>query len=314
MIRVAERAIRSTLAALLIGLLGVPVAMVLQQHSRAAAAAAVAEATASRSPLPRHQKVLIIAHRGYSAIAPENTVPAFAAAAQAHADLVEFDVQRTSDHHLIVVHDHTFARTTNIASVFPSRVHDPVGSFTLAQVRQLDAGSWKGAQYVGTRVPTLNEVLATIRPTSTNLLLELKNPALYPGYEHQVAAALAAYGFIRSGRVYVHSFDRAALQSFHGDAPTVPLGLLTRKPLRPEGVDSWINTVEPTAAAVTDPAIDQVNAARLQVFAWPANQAQGTSVQIERMVKDGVTGIITNDPRLLRTLVDAARASGAIAG
>lgn len=304
MTRPVRRTIRSILAALVAALLTLPV-HTLVTHGKSAAAAAVAEAAESRPALAPHAKVLIIAHRGDSAIAPENTVPAFTAAARAHADMVEFDVQRTSDHQLIVVHDGTFARTTNIAQVFPSRVHDPVGSFTLAEVQQLDAGSWKDPQYAGTRIPTLDQVLTAVRPTHTSLLLELKNPALYPGYEQQVAAALVARDFTQSGRVYVHSFDASALQSFHRYAPTVPLGLLTHH-LSPDGIASWIHTLNPTASAVTDGTVDQASAARLQVLAWPANAAQATTPEIERMVDDGVSGIITNDPAQLRRLVDAA--------
>ena len=183
--------------------------------------AAPASASAVSGPRVGASHVLVIAHRGDSAVAPENTLPAMTAAARAGADLVEFDVQRTSDGHLVVVHDTTFARTTDVAQVFPGRADDPVGSFTLAEVRRLDAG---------TRVPTLGALLATMRPTHTDLLLELKNPELYPGYETQVARALIRSGFVASHRVHVHSFGPSALEVFHDVAPSVPVGLLASRP------------------------------------------------------------------------------------
>ncbi|MEP6816493.1 MAG: glycerophosphodiester phosphodiesterase family protein [Marmoricola sp.] len=293
---------RRALSALLVGLLAVA-ATPLLGHVERASSSSVAEAVKNRPHVASHPKVLVIAHRGFSAIAPENTLPAMAAAAKAQADMVEFDVQRTLDGHLIVIHDRTFARTTDIARVFPARVNNPVGSFTLADVQRLDAGSWKGTRFAGTRVPTLDQLLTTMRPTSTNLLLELKNPSLYPGYESQVAAALVARGFTQAGRVYVHSFGRSSLETFHRAAPSVPLGLLTKGPLSPEGIDSWMHTVNPATGSVTDAGVDWASAANLQVFTWPLNLIQRSAPQIERMVDDGVSGIITDNPLLVRHLV-----------
>lgn len=269
--------------------------------------AVIAEVAESRPPVVLHPRVLVVAHRGYSAAAPENTLPAMAAAARAHADMVEFDVQRTSDGHLVVVHDTTFARTTNIARVFPSRTNDPVGTFTLAEVERLDAGSWMGPQFVGVRIPTLDQLLTLMRPTSTNLLLELKNPWLYHGYETQVAAELRAHDFIQSGRVYVHSFDRMSLEAFHREAPTVPLGLLTKGPVDVAGIDSWVHTVNPEIGSLTDAGVDQATRARLQVFSWPDTSAQSSAAEIERMVDDGVSAVITDDPVQTEALVGTTR-------
>ncbi|MCW2822068.1 MAG: glycerophosphodiester phosphodiesterase [Marmoricola sp.] len=299
------RPLRSALAALLAGLLLALPTAPLVGHVERASASSVARAAERRPDVARHPKILVIAHRGFSAVAPENTLPAMTAAARAHADMVELDVQRTLDRQLIVVHDTTFARTTDIASVFPGRVNDPVGSFTLSEVKQLDAGCWKGTRYAGTRAPTLDELLTTMGPTSTNLLLELKNPALYPGYEGQVAAALASHGFVAPGRVYVHSFSRSSLEAFHRAAPSVPLGLLTMGSLRSGRVDSWLHTVNPTTGSVTDAAVDRASAANLQVFTWPLTVSQGSPSQVERMVDDGVSGIITDDPALVGRLVSS---------
>jgi len=104
-------------------------------------------------------RVRVIAHRGASATAPESTLPAARPAVSAEADVVEFDVQRTADGHLIVVRGTTFARTSHVAQVFPGRENDPVGSFTAYDVRRLDAGPWRGPQDAGTRVPTLHALL-----------------------------------------------------------------------------------------------------------------------------------------------------------
>lgn len=271
-----------------------------------------ASGVGSTVPVVAHpQRVLLIAHRGYSAVAPENTVPAMRAAARAGADLVEFDVQRTSDGHLIVIHDDTFARTTNVAKVFPGRESDPVGSFTLAEVRQLDAGSWMSPRYAGTRVPTLDDVLAAVHPTHTGILLELKNPSLYPGYEAQVVTTMRHEGFIGHGRAFVHSFDARSLALFHQLAPSVPLGLITDNSTgpAPASVRVWLGTVNPDTTTVTDPVVDADQAHHLQVFAWPPSTHPATASQIERLVDDGVNGIITDNPVLTRQEIAAAGAA-----
>lgn len=256
----------------------------------------------------RPTSVMVIAHRGFSDIAPENTVPAMRAAATAGADLIEFDVQRTADGHLIVIHDPTFARTTDVATVFPGREADPVGSFALAEVRQLDAGSWKGPQFAGTGVPTLDELLTAVQPTGSGLLLELKDPARYPGYERQVAQTLSQHGFIGSGRIYVHSFDAPSLTAFHQAAPSVPLGLITEDGTSAvtTGQDTWLRTVNPATGSITDTGVDGAQALHLKVFAWPLDPSQSSAAQVERLVDDGVDGIITDNPILVRHEIAAA--------
>jgi glycerophosphoryl diester phosphodiesterase len=261
----------------------------------------VVTATPSSEP-PGH--VLVIAHRGDSAQAPENTIPAMVAAAAAGADMVEFDVQRTLDDKLVVVHDTTFARTTNVGAVFPGRENAPVGTFTLREVKQLDAGSWKGPQFVGTPIPTLAELLGAVGPTRLKVLAELKYPSLYPGIEGQVAQALQHSGLVRTRRVFVHSFDASALHTFHVLAPTVPLGLLTTSATGAAHTPSWLSTLNPAVSKVTDSSVDSAAAARLEVFAWPESGHQAMPSQIERMVDDGVSGVITDDPRATAKLID----------
>ena len=224
-------------------------------------------------------------------------------------------MQRTLDGHLIVVHDDTFARTTDVANVFPDRADDPVGSFTLAEVRRLDAGSWKGFQFEGTQVPTLDEVLTAVATTETGLLLELKNPTLYPGYEVGVAKSLDHHGFTGSGRVFVHSFDTASLATFHAIAPGLPVGLITDDGTAPAmaGQDTWLRTVNPTIGTVTDAGVDSAQALRLKVFAWPLAPGQSSRAEVERLVDDGVDGIITDNPILVRHEIASAETESATA-
>jgi glycerophosphoryl diester phosphodiesterase len=123
-----------------------------------------------------------------------------------------------------------------------------------------------------------------------------------------VAHVLANQGLLSSGRVFVHSFDAASLATFHHYAPRVPLGLITEGSTGavPAGQDTWLSTVNPTVGAVTDPEVDHAQARHLKVFAWPLDPSQGSAAQVERLVDDGVDGIITDNPILVRHEVAAA--------
>lgn len=111
-----------------------------------------------RAPLPaaRSMRPLrAIAHRGASRVAPENTLPAIRAALELGAEFIELDVRETADGIAVLMHDATVDRTTSGIG--------QVAELTLAELQQLDAGSWFGAAFVGTRVPTLRDALALIR-------------------------------------------------------------------------------------------------------------------------------------------------------
>jgi glycerophosphoryl diester phosphodiesterase len=270
-------------------------------HLPATAGSTTRPSSSATAIKPSAKPILVIAHRGFSRVAPENTIPAMKAAVAAKADMVEIDVQRTRDRQLVVLHDKTLLRTTNVAKVFPSRSGDQVGTFTLAEIQRLDAGSWKGSRYAGTRVPTLDQLLAYLAPTHAGLLLELKNPSFYPGIEKQVAQALSRHGF-DTGRAYVHSFSASALRTFHQFDPTVPIGLITKTGLAGASSDEWAQMVNPSYGTVTDAGVDAAQADHEEVFAWPKDRAQDTPREIKRLVDDGVNGVITNSPDTARRL------------
>jgi glycerophosphoryl diester phosphodiesterase len=130
---------------------------------------------------------LAIAHRGASAYAPEHTLAAYRLAIEQNADYVEQDLAVTKDGALICLHDDALDRTTNVEQVFPDRASvDPVTGrrqwlavdFTLAEIKQLDAGSWFDARFAGERVPTWEEAIAAVGDAA-GLYPELKSPPLY---------------------------------------------------------------------------------------------------------------------------------------
>lgn len=144
----------------------------------------------AREDSPR--KGINIAHRGARAVAPENTLAAARKAYRAGADLWEFDIRLTKDEKLVVIHDDTLLRTTNVEEVFPDRDTYYVDEFTLSEIKQLDAGSWfiesdpfgeinpgnvssdDLADYRGEEVPTLREALELTKELNWGAIVELK--------------------------------------------------------------------------------------------------------------------------------------------
>jgi len=144
---------------------------------------------------------LVIAHRGASYLAPEATEPAYLLARDRGIHYLEMDVQRTRDNVLICFHDETLSRNTSVAETFPGREEAPVGSFTLAELKKLDAGTWFNRHYPeraddryrGLRILTLEEVLdiAEGAGRKSGLYIETKDAHLYPGIEAQLTSILA---------------------------------------------------------------------------------------------------------------------------
>lgn len=184
----------------------------------------------------------IVAHRGASAYAPENTLPAFVLAIEQGATFVEFDLQRTSDGVLVLLHDLTLERTTDVEEIFPERARQvvvggqtrrqwPLADFTLAEIRRLDAGAWFDARFAGTRIPTFAETIEALRGR-TGLFIELKAPDRYPGIEAAMldqlrAARLDAPWADPRTPVLLQSFTVSSLQILARELrTTLPVHLL----------------------------------------------------------------------------------------
>jgi glycerophosphoryl diester phosphodiesterase len=177
-------------------------------------------------------KPWVIAHRGASAYAPENTVPAFALAAQQGATFVEFDLQLTKDKQVVCLHDNSLERTTDIEQVFPERARTTgtgaktwmLEDFTLAEVKRLDAGAWFDAKFRGTRIPTFGETIEALRGRS-GLFIEVKSPERYEGIERLIMADLSSRGLDKPWAdprtpVLIQSFSMTSLKIFRGTLKT----------------------------------------------------------------------------------------------
>ena len=128
---------------------------------------------------------ILLAHRGLVQHAPENTIPAFAAAIELGLS-IELDVYQTHDEHLVVIHDKTVDRTTNGTG--------EVTEMTLAEIRQLDAGNWFDLRFNGEKVPTLEEVFKLIRERQrTPVTIALNMKVISPGIEKNIIRLVEKY-------------------------------------------------------------------------------------------------------------------------
>ncbi|MFI1720230.1 glycerophosphodiester phosphodiesterase [Streptomyces sp. NPDC020489] len=252
----------------------------------------------------------VIAHRGASAYAPENTLAAVDKAAELGVRWVENDVQRTRDGKLVVVHDDTLRRTTDVEERFPDRAPWKVKDFTAAEIARLDAGSWFSHAYAGARVPTLEQYVRRVDRNHQKLLLEIKNPELYPGIERQTLKVLANENWLdRSHRskLIVQSFSADSIRTVHELKPGVKTGLLgTPKVTNLNDYAAFTDQINPSYSTISTAYVSAVQAFTgphgrpLEVFTWTVNDAEVA----RRVARYGVDGIITNRPDVVRDAVE----------
>lgn len=275
-------------------------------------------------PLP--PRPWTIAHRGASADAPENTVTAFLLGAEKGAKFVELDVQRTKDGELVVLHDLTLDRTTDVETVFPDRARpdqaDPAGTphwwlddFTLAELRQLDAGAWFASTFVDTRIPTFDETVKAVRGR-TGLFIELKSPERYPGIEAQVMDVLARHGLDRPGAdpstpVILQSFTVPSIERLAADRVRLPLYVL----IAARDADTWLSddglqqirgfasgiSPEKTTLQTHAGGWARATALGLAITPWTFRAStvtgfESVSAEMAHYVDAGAAGVITDNP------------------
>lgn len=247
----------------------------------------------------------VIAHRGSSGAAPENTLAAIRLAIRHDADVVENDIQRTRDGELVIMHDTTLDRTTDVEQVFPARAPWNVGDFTLKEIKRLDAGSWFAPRFAGQEVPTLEEWVNAVG-REAGMLLEPKSPALYPGIERDLdkeLRSLPAFNrALRADRVVVQSFDHVWLRQYKDLAPDVPVGLLYgTDPTEAEvsAAATWAQQVNPALGAIEEDTVERIHAHGLETHVWTVNAGQ----DMYRAMEWDVDGIITNYPQVLRDII-----------
>lgn len=278
---------------------------------------------------PAADRIGIIGHRGASAKAPENTLAAFALAADHQADWFELDCTLSKDNEIIVIHDGEVDRTTNGKGV--------VAEMTLDELRKLDAGTWKAPKFAGEKLPTLEEALELAKKRRIGVYIEIKDsaddaalleqilaatadvPSLDEAGRQQVLAMIAESGsrnyeltrrvveLVRKKRMA----DEVVIQSF------APICCATARLAAPELRVEFLTGVKPEDAAAwehglryvylfdlhgVNTAKDTLNPGRLALLhasgktcaVWTVNDSE----TMERLARWGVNYIITDRPDL----------------
>ena len=228
--------------------------------------------------------MLVIAHRGASGHAPENTLAAFRRAVALGATFIETDLHLSRDAHFVAIHDDTVDRTTN--------GHGKVQELTLADLRRLDAGSWFGSEFSGERIPTLEEILEFSKKNDVVFYLELKPTGAWGG-EHALIGALRDSGEI--ARTIVISFDAGIIGALRKIEPTLMTGFLfdgqIDQPLE-RAVEVGARQLAIRGDLVTPVLIAEARKRDLQVVCWTVNQP----AHMRMLIEAGVDGIMSDYP------------------
>ncbi|MFM1652150.1 glycerophosphodiester phosphodiesterase [Brevibacillus sp. B_LB10_24] len=230
---------------------------------------------------------LILAHRGASAHAPENTLAAFRLGFEQGADGIELDVHLTRDGRLAVIHDHTLERTTNGTGL--------AGKKTLAELAKLDAGSWFDSRFAQEKVPALEEVLE-LCPAGAIVNIELKNgPVFYPRFAEALAETLRSWK--QKLALVISSFDHRVLAQVHQADSELPLGLLYEAVLYDpiayvRSLPYPVQSLHVWHHLATSELIASAHREGLRVLVYTVNHPD----DFARAVGAGVDGIITNVP------------------
>ena len=234
--------------------------------------------------------VLVEAHRGDSINAPENTIAAIECIRDGVADLTEFDVRLTSDGQLVLMHDGTVDRTTDGSGA--------VASMTLAQLRGLDAGSWFSRDFAGERVPTMAEAMETAMDRGIEPLVERKAGSAAAYHAQFVAEGYAASDF------RVICFDWNFLQALDALNPEYRLGALGSDPISQDLIDELkskgVDFLDWGHGAVDQAAVELVHANGMELHVYTVNDA----ARMQELIDLGVDGITTDNPTLLRSLLE----------
>jgi glycerophosphoryl diester phosphodiesterase len=253
--------------------------------------------------------VLVLAHRGASADAPEHTRPAYDKALRDGADFLECDLQLTKDGVLVCVHDTTVDRTTG------GQHTGRVDSYTLAQLRKMDFGSWFDPRFRNQRIVTLEEQLGCYARSAprSRFHIETKAPTEYDGkMEPELVRVLRKHGLLRTGdaqtsRVVVQSFELESLEVMAELAPEVPRAYLFAAPTDPAvlagQLPDYVDIAAPVAQFVlahpSFPAI--VHDAGIPVHTWTVDD----EATMQQLLDLGVDAVFTNRPDVARAVVDA---------
>ncbi len=259
-------------------------------------------ASAQEAKFPPIPSAPCVAHRGFSAIAPENSMSAIHKAIEVGAQGSEFDVYSTTDGVLFLTHDGNLKRTTG-ADI-------PCGSVDFPTLATLDFGSWKGEEFKGEHVATYDEALKTLKGTNTRPVIEVKASS----FEEKIVAYVRKYDLVDTAIVI--DFSAARLKKMRALEPNLCGAWLCSFKVAEETPESMAkkiidtckdintNVVDVEYHAVSPEFLKILDEAGITVMCWTVDNPN----DIENLVKMGVKSITTNRPDLvLKAQAEAAK-------
>ncbi len=238
---------------------------------------------------------VLIAHRGYKAKYPENTLVAFEAALNSGAEMIELDITLSRDRSMVVIHDDTLDRTSDGKGA--------VSDYSISELKKLDMGGWFDIKFTGEKISTLSEVLEKVnRRAVVNIEIKssaFEEPAPADAIENQVIALIQEMKLVDS--VIISSFETRFLERIATLEPALALGVISLEPadtstvkkLTNLGVYSWHAWHE----ILTIEQVKRMHAAKLKLFSFTVNEPE----VFQCLSKMGIDGVFTDDGPALAT-------------
>ncbi len=234
------------------------------------------------------EQFVIIAHRGASHAAPENTLAAFKKAIEFGSDYAELDVCQTKDGEIVLMHDDTLKRTTNGTG--------KIWTFTLKELKQLDAGSWFGEEFKGEPIPTLLEVIQCVKG-KMKLNIEVKVSRDEPEIARKIVDIIRAEAFEKE--CIVTSFDRKIVEKVKKIAPDIKTGFIFNREYPPDVFEGNWEALCCNYRIVNKEFVLKAKNSHKIIYVWTVNRKE----EMRRLIDLKVDGIITNVPDLLKEVV-----------
>jgi len=240
------------------------------------------------------EHIVVVAHRGYSRVAPENSMSAFRKAIDVGADMIELDVQKTADGVVVVWHDRDLMRLAGDPRV--------IAGISFAEVRSLEFGKLKGVEFAGERIATLSEVVALARE-KIKLQIELKYYGKDDGLADKVADLIRREDF--EDQCEVSSLDYEGLMQAKRRNPRLKtVALVTYAVGDPARLD--VDGLSVNANVLSDRLIKGARAHGKQLYVWTVDESR----EMVRWIERGVGGLVTNSPaELIRIREERSRMS-----
>lgn len=245
----------------------------------------------------KHKDIVNVSHRGASGYAPEHTLVSYQMGEKMHGDYIEIDLQMTKDGQLIAMHDEKLDRTTNGTGL--------VKDYTLAEIKQLDAGSWfnekypesANPNYEGLQVPTLEEVFKKFGKNAS-YYIETKSPETYPGMEKELLRLIDKYD-INKKSLLIQSFSPQSLKIMNELDPSVKLvqlisyknyAVITDDEIA--AIKEYAMGVGPNHTYLNEEYVQKVVNSGLELHPYTVNDKD----RMKQLIDWGVTGMFTNFP------------------